>query len=353
MVKASLIWLNYNSSSFIDIALRSIESALRLDFDDYEVVIVDNASGDGSFERIRKFVEEKRPSSVRVKFVRSDANRGYAGGMNLGWEAKDPETKYVAFLNNDLIVEPNSLRELIDYMESDDKLAAVSGLVYLGNSKRIYSAGDYVTDHWIAGGVCGNGLEHECPGISKPHYVTYAEGAYMLVNAEIVRRAYPGGKPFIDETFLYLDDALLGLILWNKGYKTAYIPIKSGYHYANLTTKPVMNYYGLRANTALIMLLDTRFSWIKPFYLFRRDLGYKVLCLFRDEYCRAHRSFLDGYNLAQILRSKIGFKLDLHKAPYVKIGYLDFILFDFMMLNRIHYKSSIITHEMLTNPQSI
>jgi GT2 family glycosyltransferase len=303
-----------------------------------------------AFERIRKFVEEKRPSSVRVKFVRSDANRGYAGGMNLGWEAKDPETKYVAFLNNDLIVEPNSLKELIDYMESDDKLAAVSGLVYLGNSKRIYSAGDYVTDHWIAGGVCGNGLEHECPGISKPHYVTYAEGAYMLVNAEIVRRACLGGKPFIDETFLYLDNALLGLMLWNKGYRTAYIPIKSGYHYANLTTKPVMNYYGLRANTALIMLLDTRFSWIKSVYLLKRDISYKILRLFKGEYGKAYQ---DGIRLAQILGGKIGFKLDLHKAPYVKIGYLDFILFDFMMFNCIYHKLLIIIHEMLTNPQSI
>jgi len=93
MVRASLIWLNYNSSGFVDIALRSTESALRLDFDNYEVVIVDNASSDGSLERIRKFVGEKKPSSVRVKFVRSDANRGYAGGMNLGWEARDPLAK--------------------------------------------------------------------------------------------------------------------------------------------------------------------------------------------------------------------------------------------------------------------
>ena len=93
MVKVSLIWLNYNSSGFIDIALRSIESALSLDFNDYEVIVVDNASSDGSFERIRKFVEERKPGSVRVKFVRSDANRGYAGGMNLGWEARDPLAK--------------------------------------------------------------------------------------------------------------------------------------------------------------------------------------------------------------------------------------------------------------------
>jgi len=51
MVKASLIWLNYNSLGFMDIALKSIESVLNLDFDNYEVIIVDNASSDGSFEK--------------------------------------------------------------------------------------------------------------------------------------------------------------------------------------------------------------------------------------------------------------------------------------------------------------
>jgi len=39
----------------------------------------------------------------------------------------------------------------------------------------------------------------------------------MLVKAEAIRRTCPDGKPFIDETFLYLDDVLLGLILWNIG----------------------------------------------------------------------------------------------------------------------------------------
>ena len=70
------------------------------------MIVVDNAFSDGNFDVIRKFIEERKPSSVRVKFVRSDTNRGYAGGMNLGWEARDPGTKYVALLNNDLILEP-------------------------------------------------------------------------------------------------------------------------------------------------------------------------------------------------------------------------------------------------------
>ncbi|GAB6946701.1 hypothetical protein JCM16161A_08310 [Vulcanisaeta sp. JCM 16161] len=109
VVKASVIWLNYNSMNFIDIALRSLESFLNLDFGDYELIVVDNASTDGSFERIRKFVEEHKPSSVKVKIIRNDRNLGYAGGMNIGWDARDPDSKYVAFANNDLIPTPQSL----------------------------------------------------------------------------------------------------------------------------------------------------------------------------------------------------------------------------------------------------
>jgi GT2 family glycosyltransferase len=188
----------------------------------------------------------------------------------------DLETKYVAFLNNDLILEPSSLRELIDYMEGDDKIAATNGLIYLGDGRRIYSAGGYATDHWDFDDICRGATEHECPGINKPHYVTYADGAYMLVKAEAIRRNYPDNNPFIDKTYLCLNDVLLILMLWNKGYGVAYVTVRPGLHYANLTTKPAINYYGIRANTALITLLDTRFSWVKSFYLFRRDLSYKV-----------------------------------------------------------------------------
>jgi len=349
MVKVSLIWLNYNSSGFIDIALRSIESALRLDFDGYEVVIVDNASSDGSFERIRKFVEEKKPGNVRVKFVRSDANRGYAGGMNLGWEARDPEAKYVAFLNNDLILQPNSLRELVDYMEGDEKLAAANGLIYHGNSERICTAGGYGTDHWIFGNICRGIFKYECPGVNKSHYVTFASGAYMIINTEIVRKVSPEGKPFIDETFLYLDDVLLGLILWNRGYKVAYVPVASGYHYGSLSTRYVANYYSRRARTALIRLLNTRFSWIKAIYLIRLSIGYKLLDLL-SKYGKAYKAYQDGIYLAQILRDKLGFILNLHKAPYVRVSYLNFILLDFMMTDRILHRTLTVTHEMLINP---
>jgi GT2 family glycosyltransferase len=352
MVKASLIWLNYNSSGFIDIALRSIESALRLDFDDYEVVIVDNASGDGSFERIRKFIEEKKPSNVRVKFVRSDANRGYAGGMNLGWKARDPETKYAAFLNNDLILEPNSLRELINYMEGDDKIAVASGLTYIGDGRRIFSAGGYITDHWYFGSICWDSFEHECPGINKPHYVTYASGEYMVVKTEIIKRVCPDGKPFIDETFLYLDDNLLGLILWNRGYRAVYVPVKSGIHYASLTTGPSKTglYYGKRATTIGINVMSTKLTYIRQLYIARRLVGYRLLSLInrrrREEYSMILRAVRDGLKLSPIIERRVGI-LDLKKAPHVHVNTIDALL-ELLQIKKIGR----VNHEMLKQPET-
>jgi GT2 family glycosyltransferase len=351
MVKASLIWLNYNSLGFMDIALKSIESVLNLDFDDYEVIVIDNASTDGSFEKIKEFVE-KNPSSVRVKFVRSDANRGYAGGMNLGWEARDPETKYVAFINNDLIPEPASLKKLIDYMESDNKIAAASGLTYLGDGKRIYSAGGYITDHWYFGSICWDSFEHECPGINKPHYVTYASGEYMVVKTEIIKRVCPDGKPFIDETFLYLDDNLLGLILWNRGYRAVYVPVKSGIHYASLTTGPSKTglYYGNRAITIGINVMRTKLTYIRQLYIARRLVGYRLLSLInrrrREEYSMILRAVRDGLKLSPIIERRVGI-LDLEKTPHVHVNTIDALL-ELLQIKKIGR----VNHEMLKQPET-
>ena len=53
----SIIWVNYNSMGIMDIVLRSLKSILELEYPDYEVIVVDNASNDGSFEKIRDLVK--------------------------------------------------------------------------------------------------------------------------------------------------------------------------------------------------------------------------------------------------------------------------------------------------------
>ncbi len=58
----SIIWVNYNSMRIMDIVLRSLKSVLELEYPDYEVIVVDNASSDGSFERIRDLVKRMAES---------------------------------------------------------------------------------------------------------------------------------------------------------------------------------------------------------------------------------------------------------------------------------------------------
>jgi GT2 family glycosyltransferase len=152
-------------------------------------------------------------------------------------EAKDPESKYVAFLNNDLIVEQQSLRRIIDFMEGDETLDATSGLIYSSDGKRINSAGGFISESYVVGGICYDVYEHERPSIDKAHYVTYAVGAYALVKVGAISKACPNGRPFINETFLYLDDNMLGLMLWNKGYKVAYVPVRARIRFEGLSTK--------------------------------------------------------------------------------------------------------------------
>ncbi len=155
--KISIIWLNYNSKKFLSLALASLNSVFNMDVENFKIIIVDNASTDGSFESIVKFANSKGKMRHKVKIIRSDKNRGYSGGMNLGWEARDHDSRYAAFLNNDFIADPVSLREIVERMEAEPDVGAASGLIYSGDELTIYSAGGIVTELWNAG-VCATAL---------------------------------------------------------------------------------------------------------------------------------------------------------------------------------------------------
>jgi len=316
--RVSIIWLNYNSAKFMSLALHSLKSLFDLDYDTYEIIIVDNASTDGSFEAIKDFAERFKPSNIRVKVVRSDRNRGYSGGMNLGWLARAPESKYVAFLNNDFVVESSSLREIVECMKSETNVGAASGLILYGDGRTIYSAGGVVTELWSAGGICWTLSEHECYGKDRPHYVTYADGAYMVLRTEIVKRVGVYGKPFLNKAFLYFDDYVFGLLLWNKGYRVRYYPIKAGLHYAHRTIKPTINYFGIRAQIALISVMKTRFRPIASLYLLRRLSIHSTLCVRGvKRSCEIVRAIYDGLSLGSYAKRWLG-TLTIYKAPYLR-----------------------------------
>ncbi|MGC9107271.1 MAG: glycosyltransferase [Infirmifilum sp.] len=357
-MKTSLIWLNYNSINILETVKKSLSSIFDLNYDNYELIIVDNASNDGSFKAIVDYVDKHKPSNVIVKYVRSDVNRGYAGGMNLGWQAREPDSKYVVFLNNDLIVEPESLRQLIDFLDYEDSVAAVSGLIMQPDNSRIYSAGWAVDEILNVIGICSGATRSDCITADKPHPVSYADGAYYVAKVDVIKRFGFDGKPFIDETFLYWEDSLLSFRLWNSGYSSYYVPVKAGVHYVSLTTQQIgaVKYYPLRGRFIAYSVVKVPYSRFVAVHYYRVKLLSRILCKYGyEKFCKIYKAVVDGWTTGNKIRSKFGY-IELKKVPrirlssIIKLGHkvLPMRLITPLYMKAVFIKSNYILHDILS-----
>jgi len=102
----SIVILNYKTKGFLKTCIRGIEMFQH--GLNYEIIVVDNASGDGSVEMIK----EKFP---QVKLIESSENLGHAKGNNLG--LKEAQGKYILLLNTDIAVLDGGIKKLYDFLE--------------------------------------------------------------------------------------------------------------------------------------------------------------------------------------------------------------------------------------------
>jgi len=267
---ATIIWLNYNSSRILNVVFESLEGIFDLDYPSLEVVIVDNGSTDGSFEAIKRFIEGKKPSNVRVKVLRLDRNYGFAGGVNRGYAARSPDSKYVVLLNNDAVPYPDSLSRMIEVLEVYEDLAAVQGIIVrYEDTNRVDTAGDFLTElltsHPSFRGSSPQSVKHG-------FYVTYADGSYSVYKVEALRKALGwSDKLFHDYAFVYLDDYYLGLKLWGSGFRVASIPVVTAKHMRSATfrrIKPAVD-LGTRAWVALHEVSNSRLRPVVHIILLR------------------------------------------------------------------------------------
>lgn len=115
-IDLSIIILNYNTKDLLRKCLASVFAALRQSFSS-EVIVVDNASADGSLG----MVEKEFPQAALIK---SHKNLGFAGGNNLG--IKHAQGRYLLFLNSDTEIKPEALKKVITYMEQNPKVGALT-----------------------------------------------------------------------------------------------------------------------------------------------------------------------------------------------------------------------------------
>ena len=114
----SIIILNYNGRRWLKPCLTSLR---RLTYPNYEVILVDNASIDGS-------VDSVSADFPWVKIIRNKRNLGYAEGNNIG--IRHANGSLIAILNMDTIVDPYWISELVEVAISDPKIGACGGKIY-------------------------------------------------------------------------------------------------------------------------------------------------------------------------------------------------------------------------------
>ena len=123
-VNLATIILNYRTADMTAHCLASLAGSI-----DYrvQVVVVDNASGDGSAERIEAVISGRGWSSW-ARVIRSPANRGFSGGMNVGIQAIDADAYLL--LNSDSLIRPGLFRSVSEAMQANE-LAGIIGLAIL------------------------------------------------------------------------------------------------------------------------------------------------------------------------------------------------------------------------------
>ncbi|MGH3537438.1 MAG: glycosyltransferase [Pseudonocardiaceae bacterium] len=211
----SVVVVNYRGADDTVACLRALRDELDWPAEGLELICVDNASDDGSAQRIAAAVPQAR-------LIRSATNTGFAGGCNLG--VSHATGSIVGFLNSDARPHRDWARAAAEVLRDDRGVAAVASKVLDWDGERI----DYVD-----GGLTWYGMGYK-PHIGKPddgahdtaRDVLFGTGAALLVRREVFERL--GG--FDERFFMFCEDVDLGWRLNLRGYRVRYEPRSIAYH---------------------------------------------------------------------------------------------------------------------------
>lgn len=198
----AVIVLNWNGWQDTVSCLNALE---RLEYPRCEVIVVDNASTDGSVAHIRS-------AFLSVRVLEARANLGFSGGCNLGiQDALARGFEYVWLLNNDTRADPAALSALVDVAEADPKIGAVGSVIYdMDHPDTVQEWGGGRMNLWT-----GVGRIMKAP--SEPDCLT---GCSMLIRSGTLKRT-----GLLDERFfLYWEDTDLSLRIRKSDYHLTVAP---------------------------------------------------------------------------------------------------------------------------------
>ncbi len=227
--------LNYNRYEDTVECLRSL---LLSSYLFAQVIVVDNASTDGSEEKLRK----EFPS---VTLLQTGKNLGYARGMNVGIHyALQSLPKYIFVANSDTEIEKNFLQRLVNAMENDPSSAAATGTIYYHENKdKIWFAGGEIS--FVRGtGICRYDLPaKEITDELNVRKVSFISGCGVVIRSSTLSHT----NVFDERYFMYVEDLELSLRLQKLGFNLIHVPRARMYHkVGNNNGTPFQVYFGIR-----------------------------------------------------------------------------------------------------------
>ncbi len=224
--KVAIVLVNWNS---FDLTKDTLESLQQTTYTNYDCIVVDNGSVDGSGD----LIEKQFPNCIVLK---SSTNKGFTGGNNIGIDyALQQDYEYIMMLNNDVAVEPNFLEPLIAKLDQDDSVGAVQPLIYFHHDRHlIWNAGStYNTFLGICTTPDYNKKDTQHLFRKKAKQIDWITGCAFMIRASVLKEVGLLKEAF----FIYYEDVNLSFRIKAAGYELSYVPSSVIYHIAGMSHK--------------------------------------------------------------------------------------------------------------------
>lgn len=275
--KIYIIVLSYNRR---DDTVECLKSLYLSDYPNYKVIVVDNASSDGSAEAVRR-------AFPQADVIENSENLMYAEGNNVGIRrALAQGADYVLLLNNDTIVSPAMLGELETAMRNGPDAGVAGAMIYYFPPKQRQQ--DEII--WYAGGILSfwkgltahRGIRETDSGLYKDIEETgYVTGCAMMLSRRCIERTGlldPG-------YFIYAEDADLSVRARRAGFRLLFAPRAKVWHKVSLTTGGEFSAFKIKnkikSNLRLFLLHTRPWHWLTiPFFVVARASAFALRRLF-------------------------------------------------------------------------
>jgi GT2 family glycosyltransferase len=249
--KVFIVVLNFNGQRCI---IRTLSSLFRVDYPNFEVILVDNNSRDGSFELAKS-------AFSKAVFIKNNENLGFSAGNNVGIKyALERGAEYILLLNYDVEVEKFFLAPLVEVMEGDSQIGIASPVIFFGETRKIWFSGGKID--WLRMKTFQKNSV-----IDKDYFGSdYICGCSMLIKKEVFKKT-----GILDEDyFLYWEDVDFSLKAKRAGYKLAVCPKSRIAHFEKSEEKKENKVYWLVLSGLIFFKKNTPF-WLWPWiFLFLR-----------------------------------------------------------------------------------